>query len=555
MKVLLVEAGYKNKYPPMGLMKISRYHKDRGDDVFFYKGCYQTSEIWDRIYITTLFTFDYNLVKKTILYYLDKVESPEDIYIGGIAATILSERFKSELGGANVLSGLLINASMIGFNDGVNIDELPLDYDMLLDTNYNYKEHDNYFAYITRGCINTCPFCSVPKLEGPLSYSNTFEHQLLDVRRNFGDKRKLVLLDNNILGLDENVLKGIVNKLMVLGYVKEKSYVEENPFEGMIRDYERQLVSSRSAHKTALKIETYLKMLTTKRISEVNKEKLNEILQAIEIEEEGYMAGVYKNMEALKTISHKYYDKKKYTRIIDFNQGLDARELTEAKMKCLSHLPISPFRLAFDALKDKDVFSRAIRLAAQYDIKRFSTYILYNYEDKPEELYQRLEINILLAKALNVSIYSFPMLYAPVTQTSRKWIGQYWNDHYLKIIRSILNVTKGVVTKEADFFYKAFGKDLEAFHDILCLPRDYVVYRLYFENNGLKAEWYKEYQILKSKNKIPLLIKILSGEKMRIYDQDIASIMVFYQVNYKDINRRYGEYQLTKEAIISILEQ
>lgn len=554
MKVLLVEANYKNKYPPMGLMKISQYHKNRGDDVYFYKGCYQTSELWDRIYITTLFTFDYDLVKKTILYYLGKVKSSQDIYIGGIAATIMSDRFKSDLDMENIISGLLTDSSMIGFHDGVNIDELPLDYDMLIDTNYKYKEQDNYFAYITRGCINTCPFCSVPMLEGSLSYSNTFEQQLLDVKSKFGDKRKLVLLDNNILGLELDVLKGIVNKLMVLGYVKEKTYVKENPLEVMIKDYERLLISSRSAHKTVLKIQDYLKSLSTKRLSQVNRECLDRILESLESEED-YMSCIYKNMDVLKEISYKYYDKKKYTRIIDFNQGLDARELTEDKMKCLSHLPINPFRLAFDELKEQDVFKNALRLATKYGVKRFSTYILYNYEDRPEELYLRLEVNILLAKKLNVSIYSFPMLYAPVTQTCRKWIGRHWNHHYLKNIRSILNVTKGVVTKEADFFYKAFGEDLEGFHQILCMPRDYVVYRQYFENSGLKAEWYKEYLVLKNRNKLSLLIDILSGHKSASGDKDVESIMIFYQVSYKDIYKQYGEHKLNKGALESILEQ
>jgi len=37
-KVLLVEPDYKNKYPPIGLMKISTYHKMIGYDVKFFKG-------------------------------------------------------------------------------------------------------------------------------------------------------------------------------------------------------------------------------------------------------------------------------------------------------------------------------------------------------------------------------------------------------------------------------------------------------------------------------------------------------------------------------------
>lgn len=37
-EVLLIEPNYRNKYPPMGLMKISAYYKSRGDHVRFYKG-------------------------------------------------------------------------------------------------------------------------------------------------------------------------------------------------------------------------------------------------------------------------------------------------------------------------------------------------------------------------------------------------------------------------------------------------------------------------------------------------------------------------------------
>ena len=37
-KVLLVEPNYKNKYPPMGLMKLATYYRESGDDVRFFKG-------------------------------------------------------------------------------------------------------------------------------------------------------------------------------------------------------------------------------------------------------------------------------------------------------------------------------------------------------------------------------------------------------------------------------------------------------------------------------------------------------------------------------------
>ncbi|TIS16154.1 MAG: radical SAM protein, partial [Mesorhizobium sp.] len=61
--ILLIEPGYKNKYPPLGLMKIAQYHGPRGkkDRVRFIKGEDRSvlSQAWDRIYVTTLFSFEY----------------------------------------------------------------------------------------------------------------------------------------------------------------------------------------------------------------------------------------------------------------------------------------------------------------------------------------------------------------------------------------------------------------------------------------------------------------------------------------------------------------
>src|SRR2546430_2640497 len=36
--ILLIEPGYRNKYPPIGLMKIATYHRMLGDKIVFFKG-------------------------------------------------------------------------------------------------------------------------------------------------------------------------------------------------------------------------------------------------------------------------------------------------------------------------------------------------------------------------------------------------------------------------------------------------------------------------------------------------------------------------------------
>jgi ferredoxin len=66
-------------------MKISTYHREKGDKVFFYKGFSRElkEKIWDRIYISTLFTFYWNKTIKTIKYYSKSVNSLSDIFVGG----------------------------------------------------------------------------------------------------------------------------------------------------------------------------------------------------------------------------------------------------------------------------------------------------------------------------------------------------------------------------------------------------------------------------------------------------------------------------------------
>ena len=99
-KILLIEPAYRNKYPPLALMKISTYHKKLGDEVFFVKG--KNKELrdnkWDLIYITTLFTFHWNIVIDTVKYYLKAVSSPEQLKVGGIMASLLQDEIDKEVG-------------------------------------------------------------------------------------------------------------------------------------------------------------------------------------------------------------------------------------------------------------------------------------------------------------------------------------------------------------------------------------------------------------------------------------------------------------------------
>jgi hypothetical protein len=78
-------------------------------------------------------------------------------------------------------------------------------------------------------------------------------------------------------------------------------------------------------------------------------------------------------------------------------------------------------RVAFDHVKDKKKYVRALKLARRYGIKEFSNYMLYNWKDTPKDLYERLVINIRLNEKWGKgtdrpsgAIYSYPMRYAPI---------------------------------------------------------------------------------------------------------------------------------------------
>ncbi len=112
--ILLIEPGYKNKYPPLGLMKIAQYHGPRGkrDRVRFIKGEDHSvlSQAWDRIYVTTLFSFEYPKIAQTIDFALKVANGQADkVFVGGIAASLMHSRFLTERRwhGVRFIKGLL----------------------------------------------------------------------------------------------------------------------------------------------------------------------------------------------------------------------------------------------------------------------------------------------------------------------------------------------------------------------------------------------------------------------------------------------------------------
>jgi hypothetical protein len=219
MKVLLVEPAYKNKYPPLGLMKISAFHKNRGDEVYFIKGLDKgfQGRLWDRVYITTMFSFHWAETVKTIKYYEFSVKDPQNFFVGGPMATLMADEIKMETGFSPV-RGLLNEKGKLGLSGDHRVDSMIPDYSILDDIEYEYPASDAYFAYMTRGCVRKCPFCAVPKIEPFFVEYIPLRKQIEVINQKYGEMKDLLLLDNNVLASPK--FDQIIDEILKMGFHK-----------------------------------------------------------------------------------------------------------------------------------------------------------------------------------------------------------------------------------------------------------------------------------------------------------------------------------------------
>jgi len=171
-------------------------------------------------------------------------------------------------------------------------------------------------------------------------------------------------------------------------------------------------------------------------------------------------------------------------RILDFNQGVDARLLSPEKMALLAKTAINPLRIAFDFIDMKELYISRVKLATEYGITNLSNYVLYNYLDTPEDFYERLRINVKLNKELGIQLYSFPMKYVPLNVKDRSYIGKHWNKRLLRGVQCIILITQGKISPHLEFFEAAFGSNQREFIKIAMMPDEYIIYREHYKHNG-----------------------------------------------------------------------
>lgn len=199
--ILLVWPGYYSLHPPLGLLKLSAYHKENNDNVelIHLQSKYnpkRTFKSWivphtienfnpDLILISSVFTWAWREVHEAIYYCQYKWKGIK-IKVGGVYASLMPERLKKL--GVEVVQGVQ-----------QELEEVKPDYKLV-------PEWKASIVFSTRGCIRKCSFCAVKKIEPKYLKTNDISNQLCN------NHESVYIQDNNFLA--SKYMQEIVDQLL-----------------------------------------------------------------------------------------------------------------------------------------------------------------------------------------------------------------------------------------------------------------------------------------------------------------------------------------------------
>lgn len=451
--ILLLEPGYSNKYPPIGLMKISYFHKYiHGDYVRFAKGRLPEAfkdKKWDRVYVTTLFTFEWEKTKEALEYALSVVKDPYQVYTGGILATLMPNLIAENFPTVKNNTGLLDKKGTLGLEHEECIDRMTLDYGILDDIadQYVYPAHDAYFTYMTRGCGMKCEFCAVQTLEPEYYPYISIKETIRKVDEAFGPKKDLLLMDNNVLRSPN--FDQIIDEIIELGFGKGATYV--NPKTG----------------KTVRRYVDFNQGLDAFLMTEHKAKRLGELA-----------------IRPARIAFDHVEDKEAYKKAI--------RLCAENGITHMSNYLL-------------------------YNGEEFKGKGHSYHADTPEDLYERMQISMNLQEELcekldhKVAIFSFPMRYIPLSDLKRGFVGTNWNMKYLRALQRMLIPTQGKGVSSRSFFEADMGKSQEDFIRFLAMPEEHLGWRGDFipkkgenddEKKHRKEVWLENQQFINEWNRL-----------------------------------------------------
>jgi hypothetical protein len=110
--------------------------------------------------------------------------------------------------------------------------------------------------------------------------------------------------------------------------------------------------------------------------------------------------------------------------VVDFNQGLDARLITEDVGRRLSELKLELLRLSYDYRGMRPYVKKAIDCLKSQGIdgRKILVYVLYNFTDDPQDFFERMK------DVLQWGAVCYPMRYQPInTLRKNSYIAPKWD--------------------------------------------------------------------------------------------------------------------------------
>lgn len=416
--ILLIEPAYKCKQPPLGLMKISFFHKNiLHDYVRFTKGKLPealSGTKWDRVYVTSLFTFEWKATIEAIEYAKTLVDSTDKVVVGGIAATMLPDQIFEETG-IRPVCGLLNEPGKLGLPGDECIDQITPDYSMLDDVDYVYPFNDAYFLSATKGCGNKCGFCAVQTLEPKFIPYIDIKDRIKAIDEQFGPKKDLILMDNNVLRSPR--FNDIIDDIIAAGFGKGATY--KNPHTG----------------KTVRRYVDFNQGLDALFLTEEKAKRLGEI--------------------ALRPAR------------IAFDH-IEDRDIYERALRLCAKNGVT--ELSNYVLYNSEDFGgkgkkyHADTPADLYDRMKITLDLLD-------------ELNEEYGQEQRIAAFSFPMRYIPLSAHERGYVGSQWNAKFLRAVQRMLVPTQGKGVCSRSFFEADFGKNSDDFIRYLSMPEKLIAAR------------------------------------------------------------------------------
>lgn len=163
---------------------------------------------------------------------------------------------------------------------------------------------------------------------------------------------------------------------------------------------------------------------------------------------------------------------------VEFNQGLQASALTSEKAEALAKLQWAApsdkgtvyVRFAFDHASTAPVVERALRHVVDAGIKAsFFCYMLYNWQDTPDDFWQRIRAAQEMAERVGKTVYLFPQRYEPLTALERsKYIGPHWTEEQVKGVQRLHTFLHGFLpcTVSRNLFNWIGDSEQEFWHNV-----------------------------------------------------------------------------------------